>query len=170
MKPNLPLPVVVAALLVPLSIPSAAHAQVPEAITAPGESPVVTIHAEGAQVYDCKADANGKLVWQFREPIATLLLDGKTVGRHYAGPSWELADGSAVTAKAAGRAPSASAKDIPWLRLEVTAQRGSGRLMGITTIQRINTKGGALDGACDSAGAFQSVPYAADYVFLKKGG
>jgi len=107
MKPTLPLPVVVAALLVPLSILSAAHAQVPEAIAAPGESPVVTIHAEGAQVYDCKADANGKLVWQFREPIATLLLDGKTVGRHYAGPNWELADGSAVTAlaPAARRAP-----------------------------------------------------------------
>jgi len=52
----------------------------------------------------------------------------------------------------------------------VTAQRGSGRLTGITTIQRINTKGGALDGACDSAGAFQNMPYAADYVFLKKGG
>jgi len=168
MKPNLPLPAVaVVALLVPLS---AAHAQVPEAIAAPGESPVATFHAEGAQIYDCKADAGGKLVWQFREPIATLLLDGKTVGRHYAGPSWELADGSAATAKAAGRAPGATAKDIPLLRLEVTAQRGSGRLTGVTTVQRINTKGGALDGACDSAGAFQSVPYAADYVFLKKDG
>src|SRR2546421_10876903 len=37
----------------------------------------------------------------FREPIATLLLDGKTVGRHYAGPNWEHADGSAVVAKVA---------------------------------------------------------------------
>ncbi len=34
--------------------------------------------------------------WTFREPIATLLDDGKTVGRHYAGPNWEDNDGSAV--------------------------------------------------------------------------
>jgi hypothetical protein len=66
------------------ALASAASAQVPDAIAAPGETVVATLHAEGAQVYECKADAGGKLVWQFREPIATLLLDGKTVGRHYA--------------------------------------------------------------------------------------
>jgi len=36
-------------------------------------------------------------------------------------------------------------------------------------VQRINTAGGKLDGACDKAGAFKSVPYSADYVFLRKG-
>src|SRR5215470_11239883 len=56
----------------------AASAQVPPAIAAPGESAVVTLHAEGAQVYECKAGSDGKLAWAFREPIATLLLDGKT--------------------------------------------------------------------------------------------
>ena len=50
---------------------------------------VLTVHAEGAQVYECKAGADGKLAWAFREPIATLLVDGKTIGRHYAGPNWE---------------------------------------------------------------------------------
>ena len=68
----------------------------PDAIAAHGETLVATVHAVGAQVYECKADASGKLVWQFREPIATLLDDGKTVGRHYAGPHWEMADGSTV--------------------------------------------------------------------------
>jgi hypothetical protein len=149
--------------------PSFASAQVPDAIAAPGETVVATIHAQGAQVYECKADATGKLGWQFREPIATLLVDGKTVGRHYAGPNWELADGSAVAAKVAGRAPGASAKDIPLLKLEVTAQRGSGQLTGVTTIQRLNTKGGVAEGACESAGAFLNVPYSADYTFYKKG-
>ena len=42
---------------------------------------------------------------RFREPIATLLADGKTVGRHYAGPNWEHSDGSAVAAKVAGNVP-----------------------------------------------------------------
>ena len=72
------------ALLV-IAAPCGARADLPDAIAAPGEVPVATMHAEGAQIYDCKADASGKLVWQFREPIATLLMDGKTVGRHYAG-------------------------------------------------------------------------------------
>ena len=108
----------------------AASAQVPPALAAPGESAVVTLHAEGAQVYECKPGNDGKLAWAFREPIATLLLDDKTVGRHYAGPNWEHVDGSAVTAKAVANAPGQSAGDIPWLKLEVTAHRGSGTLAG----------------------------------------
>ena len=147
----------------------AASAQVPAAIAAPGETAVLTLHAEGAQVYECKAGSDGKLAWTFREPIATLVLDGKTVGRHYAGPTWEHMDGSAVVGKAAGNAPGKTASDIPWLKLEVTAHRGSGMFSGVSTVQRINTAGGVLTGACDKAGAFHSAPYAADYVFLRKG-
>jgi hypothetical protein len=146
-----------------------ASAQVPAAIAAPGESTVATFHAEGAQVYECKAGAGGKLAWAFREPIATLVLDGKTVGRHYAGPNWEHMDGSAVVGKVAGNAPGKTASDIPWLKLDVASQRGSGTLTGVTTVQRINTQGGVHTGACDKAGAFLSAPYSADYVFLKKG-
>jgi hypothetical protein len=152
-----------------LLVINAAAAQVPTAIAAPGENTVATFHAEGAQVYECKAAADGKLAWTFREPIATLILDGKTVGRHYAGPNWELSDGSAVVGKAVANAPGKNAGDIPWLKLEVTAQRGSGTLSGVTTVQRINTQGGVHSGACDKAGAFHSAPYVADYVFLKKG-
>ena len=146
-----------------------ASAQVPDAIAAPGESVVATFHAEGAQIYDCKADAGGKLIWQFREPIATLLVDGKTVGRHYAGPNWEASDGSAVTGKAVANVPGTTPSDIPWLKLEVTARRGTGTLAGVTTVQRINTHGGVTSGACERAGAYFSAPYAADYVFLRKG-
>ena len=124
--------------------------------------------ARRPEVYDCKAGADGKLAWTFREPIATLLLDGKTVGRHYAGPSWEHLDGSAVVGKVAGRAPGSTARDIPWLKLDVTERRGSGLLAAATTIQRIATSGGLAEGACDKAGSLLSVPYAADYVFLKK--
>src|SRR5262245_44258334 len=166
---NLSSPAAFALAVLILSLP-AASAQVPEAIAAPGETLVATIHAEGAQIYECKADAAGKLVWQFREPIATLLVDGKTVGRHYAGPNWELADGSAVVGKVSGRAPGATPKDIPLLKLEATSHRGTGQLRGVTTIQRLNTKGGVAEGSCENAGAFLSVTYSADYAYLKKGG
>lgn len=158
-------PLLLAALAFPLS---ATSAQVPDAIAAAGESVVATLHAQGGQIYECKADAAGKLVWQFREPIATLMQDGKTVGRHYAGPNWDLTDGSAVTAKGAGRAPAPNPQDIPWLKLEVTSERGTGQLAGVTTIQRINTKGGSAEGPCEMAGEFLTVPYSADYTFLRK--
>ena len=148
----------------------AAPAQVPAAIAAPDATAVLTLHAEGAQIYQCKAGDDGKLAWSFREPIATLLLDGKTVGRHYAGPNWEYVDGSVVQAKAAGNAPGATADDIPWLKLEVVSRHGSGALANVDIIQRINTSGGVLRGGCDQAGALRAAPYSADYVFLRKGG
>ena len=154
------------AALIPLMQPAAA--QVADAITAAGETRVATIHAQGAQVYECAADASGKLAWKFREPTATLLAEGKTVGRHYAGPSWEMVDGSIVVGKVSGRADGASPADIPLLKLEVVSRRGEGLLSDVVTIQRINTKGGVAEGACSKAGAFLSVPYSADYAFFKK--
>ena len=162
---------ILASLLLAASLTGvyAADKPLPDAIAAPGHTAVVTLQAEGAQVYDCKAGTDGKLAWAFREPIATLLADGKTAGRHYAGPNWELSDGSAVTGKAAGNAPGATAAEIPWLKLDVTSQRGTGTLTGVTTVQRINTQGGKLEGACEAAGTYRSAPYSADYVFLRKG-
>ncbi len=148
---------------------SAAETPLPGAIAAPGEAIVLSTHAEGAQVYECKAGADGKTVWAFREPIATLIVDGKTVGRHYAGPNWEHSDGSVVVGKVVGNAPGATPNDIAWLKLEVVSQRGSGVLTGVTTVQRINTQGGKIEGACDKAGSFKSAPYSADYVFRRKG-
>ncbi|WP_028350007.1 DUF3455 domain-containing protein [Bradyrhizobium murdochi] len=150
-------------------VPASAQTPLPDAVAALGEKTELTLHAEGAQVYECKAAADGKLAWAFREPIATLLLDGKTVGRHYTGPNWEHMDSSAVVGKAVGNAPGATANDIPWLKLEVTSGRGTGVLNGVTTVQRINTTGGKLEGACDKASSYRNVPYSADYVFLRKG-
>lgn len=144
-----------------------AFAQTSGAIALMGDVPIATIHAEGAQVYQCRADATGQPSWQFREPIATLLDGTKTVGRHYAGPSWELADGTTLTAKVVARAPGATSSDIPWLRLDVDTVKGSGLIATATTIRRLNTKGGFADGPCASEGAFLNVPYSADYIFLK---
>jgi hypothetical protein len=169
----MPAPVFVFAVgcVLVIALATTARAQVPDPIKASaGEAPMLTIHAEGAQIYECKVDSTGKLVWQFREPIAALLIDGKTVGRHFAGPNWELVDGSAVSGMVMGRAPAAAAKDIAWLKLKVTSQHGAGQLTGVSSIQRINTNGGVAEGACDQSGAFLSVPYSADYVFLRKGG
>jgi hypothetical protein len=50
----------------------------------------------------------------------------------------------------------------------VTSRRGGGQLGSVTTIQRLNTKGGVASGSCEQLGAFLSVPYAADYAFYRK--
>lgn len=155
----------VAALILSTSV---AFADGPADLSVPGETLVTTLHAQGAQLYECKADATGKLSWQFREPVATLIKDGKTVGRHYAGPNWELADGSTIVAKVAARAESATQNDIPLLKLDVTAHRGKGELDPITTVLRLNTKGGVAVGTCEAAGMFLSVPYVADYALYAK--
>jgi Protein of unknown function (DUF3455) len=145
-----------------------ARAQVPAVLAAPGEAVVATIHAEGAQIYECNVDTAGKATWLFREPITTLILNDKTIGRHYAGPTWELTDGSAVTGKAISNSPGATAADIPWLKLDVVNHRGNGLLSNVTTVQRINTRGGVAQGMCDQRGSLLSVPCSADYSFLNR--
>src|SRR5437763_597439 len=121
-------------LLVLSVLAGTAHASetsIPDALIAAGEKLVLTLHAEGAQVYECKAGKDGKLAWTFREPIATLFEDGKTVGRHYAGPNWEHQDGSIVTGRVVGSAIGATDNDILWLKLEATAHKGAGILANI---------------------------------------
>jgi hypothetical protein len=152
-------------LVSPGSAPQAQQA-LPDSIAALDSRPVMTVHAAGAQIYECTPDADGRPGWRFREPIAALFVNGVTAGRHYAGPSWQLSDGTFVVARAAASAPGATGEDIPWLKLAVVEGQASGRLAAVTVIQRINTRGGMLTGPCDTIGALRPVPYSSDYVFL----
>lgn len=130
-------------------------------------SVVLGVHATGAQVYECRASAGGLPAWVLREPIATLIKDGRTVGRHFAGPAWELDDGSRVTGKPLDSVPGATANDIPQLKLQVVAHQGHGLLDKVTVVYRLQTAGGQLKGACGTAGELRAVPYAADYLFAR---
>jgi hypothetical protein len=155
----------------------AALAGMPDEIRVPGEIPGTALHAEGAQIYECQPDVGKQLVWLSREPAATLMDGGSSVGRHYAALHWEDVDastlvwehkdGSSVKGRIVARAAGHAVDDLPWLKLRVTAQTGSGLLYGVTHVQRINTQGGLLRGPCDQAGAYRSVPYSADYVFWR---
>ena len=150
-----------------------ASAEMPTAIDVADGTVLLTVHAEGAQIYECRpvpekdSSQVGALTWQFREPIATLIVDGKSIGRHYAGPNWDHMDGTGVKGKAVASVPGATPDDIPWLKLDIVDHRGDGILSSATTVQRINTRGGMLLGQCESAGTYRSVPYSADYVFLR---
>ena len=152
-------------------------AGMPDEIRVPGEIPGIALHAEGAQIYECQPDAAKQLVWQPREPVATLIDGGNSVGRHYAALHWETVDastlvwehkdGSLVKARIVARIAGRTGDDLPWLKFKVVAQTGNGLFYGVTHVQRINTQGGLVRGPCDQAGAYRSAPYSTDYVFWR---
>lgn len=154
------------ALVGALHVVALATARAQTAVAPAGFAVMATLRGEGAQIYECRMGADGARTWQFREPVATLIDGGRTVGRHYAGPSWELAEGGILVGRVAEQLPGAEARAIPWLRLDIVERRGGGRLEQATAVLRINTVGGVAEGACPTAGDLRSVAYAADYVFL----
>jgi Protein of unknown function (DUF3455) len=126
------------------------------------------VHAKGDQVYTCKNDA-AQFAWTLKAPDAQLFdKDNKPFGKHFGGPSWQANDGSKVTGKAVGNVPSPDANSIPWLLVTVVSRDGNGVLSSVTSIQRINTKGGkAPTSGCDATQVDKElrVPYTADYRF-----
>jgi Protein of unknown function (DUF3455) len=149
---------------------SASAQEVPKELQPPAnEQLLLQVHAQGDQIYSCKEDG-AQFTWTLKAPEAQLFdKSGKTFGKHFAGPSWEANDGSRVTGKAAANAPSPDADSIPWLLLAVVNRTGNGVLARVTSVQRINTKGGrAPASGCDAAHAGEEnrVPYSADYVFF----
>lgn len=143
---------------------------VPEQLRPPDtERLLQEVHAKGAQVYVCKADG-GQYSWILKGPDAQLFdKDGKPFGKHFEGPTWEANDGSRVTGKAVANVPSPDADSIPWLLLTVTDRSGQGALARVTSIQRVNTKGGkAPTTGCNGATVNKEVrvAYSADYRFF----
>ena len=149
-------------------------ADVPAALQAPaGQEPYLQVHAVGVQVYECaaKADAPGGWAWQFRGPEATLTdAGGKTVGRHFGGPSWAATDGATIVGQMSASAPAPEKGDIPWLLLAIKSRDGQGLLTRTASVQRLDTEGGvAPSSACGAGNAKQveRVGYTATYVFWR---
>lgn len=144
--------------------------QVPQQLQPPaGERLLLQVSAKGDQVYTCKNDA-GKIAWVLKAPDAQLFdKDGKQFGKHFAGPSWEASDGSRITGKAIANAPSPEADSVPWLLVTVVGHEGGGVLSPVTSIQRLNTRGGKAPATgCDAGHVTQEVrvPYTANYLFF----
>jgi hypothetical protein len=149
---------------------SANAQQVPKELQPPAnEQMLLQVHAKGDQIYTCKGDG-AQFMWVLKAPEAQLTdKSGKPFGKHFAGPSWEANDGSRVTGKAVANTPSPDADSIPWLLVTVASHSGGGVLARVTSIQRVNTKGGkAPASGCDAAHADKEerAPYSADYVFF----
>ena len=158
-----------------LLLAAPAYAQmmdVPAPVQPPaGQKAAMTWTGTGELTYECrvKADNASLFEWVFVGPDAKLA-DAKTkaaMGKYYAGPTWETADGSKITGKQVAVAP-ASAGNIPFQL--VKTDPGSGAMKDVTYIQRVNTKGGVAPAdPCNASmkGTKKIVPYSADYVFYK---
>jgi uncharacterized protein DUF3455 len=157
----------VAFAAVALGLPSAesqTQPSAPDSLKPPaGEHLRAHAHASGQQIYTCDGSK-----WILSGPDAKLFdAAGQKVGSHFAGPTWQWSDGSRVTAK-----PVASAtrdpESIPWLLLTATGHTGDGVMKNVSTIQRLQTKGGKspANGCEESNKSAQSrVSYTADYYF-----
>ncbi|HEY2658407.1 MAG TPA: DUF3455 domain-containing protein [Caulobacteraceae bacterium] len=125
----------------------------------------------GVQIYVCEAkpDKPGTYGWSFKAPRATLYsFDGRIVGHHYAGPSWEGVDGGKVVGDLLAKAPSPEPSAIDWLLLSAKSANRVGVLGKTAYVQRIRTVGGrAPDQGCSAAnaGAEAQTPYSAEYDF-----
>jgi hypothetical protein len=117
----------------------------------------------GDQVYGC---VNGS--WALKAPDAKLLnQEGSVIGRHFAGPTWQLNDGSWVKGKPVAKQPAPDPSAVPWLLLESVG--GTGTLRAVRFIQRTGMHGGnAPEGSC-SQSATHRVPYTATYSFYGVG-
>jgi outer membrane lipoprotein-sorting protein len=127
---------------------------------------------EGVQVYTCKQSSEdpGKFRWSFVAPDGTLKDNGASVG-HHSGGTWEsTTDRSSVTGTVRSSQDGGSG-NIPWLLLSAKSNDATGMFSGVTSIQRVSTRGGVEPTyACDNStlGKEERVAYTADYYFYKK--
>ncbi len=152
--------------------PKDAPPPAPVAIQVPaGQKLLLTAKAKGVQVYRCEPPHDGgAYTWKNERPEAELLdPQGKVIGKHYAGPTWESTDGSKVVGEVSATHDSPIPGAVPWLLLLAHANIGAGVFFAVKSIQRVDTRGGAApkDG-CDAShvGTETKVDYTATYRFF----
>ena len=156
------------------SSPAIVPPEVPQALRPPvGESAFVEALASGVQIYECaaKPDQPSTFEWTFRAPEAALVdRAGRSIGKHYAGPTWESIDGSTVVGEIKSRDPGPDKSAIPWLLLSAKTASGAGVFGQTKSIQRVQTVGGiapSLPCALGNAKQIVRVPYTATYFFYR---
>ena len=154
--------------------PMYSQAGLPDAVKVPaGHAVAMETVGAGDITYECRARAGmpGQHEWVFVGPDARLMdRSGKQVGKYYGPPAtWENMDGSKVTATQVAVAPNGSG-NIPYQLVKANPAMGTGKMQGVSYIQRVATKGGiapAMPCAGSNTGEKQVVKYQADYIFYR---
>ena len=134
-----------------------------------GSAPLLEVVADGVQIYTC--EAKGSLFqWIFKAPEANLFdKQGRQIGTHFAGPTWRMADGSAIVGEVIAKADAPERGAIKWLLLRAKVHEGQGVLSDAAFIRRTDTKGGiAPASGCDGGHISEQarMRYSAIYQFF----
>lgn len=146
---------------------------VPDAIRVPeSANAVLMARGKGVQIYECgpNKDQPKLFEWTLKAPEATLEdAQGKSIGKHSAGPTWESEDGSKVIGVLKAKVDAPVATAIPWVLVAAQATEGTGVLSHVAYVQRVDTEGGKppQDG-CDKNHdqAQRRINYSATYYFF----
>jgi hypothetical protein len=134
-----------------------------------GSAQLLEAAADGVQIYTCEAKGN-LFEWSFKAPEANLFDEqGRQIGTHFAGPTWKMADGSAIVGEVVTKADAPERNAIQWLLLRAKAHEGQGMLSDAAFIRRTDTKGGAAPTTgCDAGHISEQVRmrYSAIYQFF----
>jgi hypothetical protein len=151
-----------------LFVTSGAFAAGPRVSTPIGAKLLLHASAQGVQIYKCEKADDG-YHWVFSAPDAALFdTMGQQIGTHFAGPTWQMQDGSKIVGEVVAQAPAPEPHAIAWLLLRVKSHDGNGALSGVDLVRRIDTLGGTAPAAgCDASHASVEVRmrYMASYLF-----
>jgi hypothetical protein len=133
---------------------------------------VLSVIAEGVQIYESKVNSAGACEWTLKAPEAELKsLSGEVLGKHYGGPTWSLNDGSQLV----GNLPplktviAPDGRNIPWLLVAAKTRSEAGFLSTVDYVVRIETSGGVAPAIAPKDPAdTATVKYRAIYLFLRK--
>jgi len=139
------------------------------------EAPAFVLNGNGVYIYQCRqalSDPN-TYVWAFVVPDATLYDGSRSVARHATIGLYEsLSDRTSVSGVVRSSQPAGGA-NLPWVLIRAQPIGESGLFANVSSIQRVNTTGGAAPSSgCgpDNVGEEARVAYQADYYFYKRAG
>lgn len=142
---------------------------VPDALkVSPKETLLFAVKGRGAQVYEWqpKKDKPDQFEWVHTPEADLFDSEGKKIGCHYGGPTWESSDESKVVCDLKAHVASKDDSAAPWLLLTAKSHEGQGIFSRVTSIQRLETVGGgepSIGADQLKAGQVVRVPYTATY-------
>ena len=182
MRPTL-LALAIAALV---GMPALAALPAPSGLSAQlragaNEEPAFMLSGSGVHIYECRVMANDATVnaatntfaWSFVAPDATLFEGSRSVARLSSPNLIESTSDRGGVSGLVRATQQAGGDNLPWTAMQARPVGDSGQFAGVTSIQRVNTRGGmAPANGCnaDTAGSETRVAYSADYYFYKRRG
>lgn len=139
------------------------------------EAPAFVLNGNGVYIYQCKQSAldPNAYYWSFVVPDATLYEGSRSVARFATvGLMEALGDRSSISGVVRS-SQGAGPANLPWTLMQAQPLAETGMFAGVTSIQRVNTSGGAAPvGGCgpDNTGDEARIAFQADYYFYRRRG